>query len=86
MGSEMLGTSDSNTPNGSISPASSAAGSGLSHPDSPNSSPEETGPPLKLSAGLSTDEQDEQVSVVRVPSALRYMFPCNYGQGCLSKL
>ncbi|KAH7851337.1 hypothetical protein Vadar_010057 [Vaccinium darrowii] len=63
MGSEMLGTSDSNTPNGSISPASSAAGSGLSHPDSPNSSPEETGPPLKLSAGLSTDEQDEQVSV-----------------------
>ncbi|KAG5534382.1 hypothetical protein RHGRI_022493 [Rhododendron griersonianum] len=56
-GSEILGTSDSNTPNGSLSPVSSAAGNGLSHSDSLNSYPEEIGSPFQLTASLSPDEQ-----------------------------
>ncbi|KAI8540955.1 hypothetical protein RHMOL_Rhmol08G0025100 [Rhododendron molle] len=56
-GSEILGSSDSNTPNGGLSPVSSATGNGLSHSDSPNLYPEEIGSPFQLTASLSPDEQ-----------------------------
>ncbi|KAL6993283.1 hypothetical protein U1Q18_011398 [Sarracenia purpurea var. burkii] len=64
IGSEMLGTADSNTPNSSPSPVSSAAGA---NPDAfllcePNSSPEETGSPLPVRI-IASSSPNEQVPV-----------------------
>ncbi|PSS36626.1 Protein REVEILLE like [Actinidia chinensis var. chinensis] len=63
IGSETLGTTDSNSPNGSLSPISSAAG--VNPGDffnEPNSSPEETASPLlvHLTASSSPDEQSDE--------------------------
>ncbi|XP_057500874.1 LOW QUALITY PROTEIN: protein REVEILLE 1-like [Actinidia eriantha] len=63
IGSETLGTTDSSSPNGSLSPISLAAG--VNPGDffnEPNSSPEETASPLlvQLTASSSPDEQSDE--------------------------
>lgn len=65
MGSDAFGSSDSNSPNGSLSPVSSAVpeqlgGLTLSHP---SSSPEERGSPSSgpVTPGSVTDEQSPKV-------------------------
>lgn len=61
IGSEMMGTMDSNTPNGSLSPVSSADGFlGCE----PNSSPEEAGSLLQINTSTSSSPDEETPMVL----------------------
>lgn len=61
IGSEMLGTMDSNTPNGSLSPVSSANGFLVCEP---NSSPEEAGSLLQINSSTSSSPDEEAPMVL----------------------